>query len=118
MTSWRLVAVAGLVASLACATSVRAEPPCLADIKKLCPEVPGSGWLIQSCLEEHEADLSKGCRAHLDDFRHTAGDLADACAWDAERFCGDESPGGGRIAGCLQQHREQLSPRCKKHFGK
>jgi len=116
---WRsLVAGGALVGSLVAATVASAEPPCLGDVQTLCPNVPANGWLIQDCLRAHEADLSKGCRAHVDDLRHSAADLVAVCTWDIERFCGEESPGGGHIATCLKQHRDNLSPNCKERFGK
>lgn len=38
---------------------------------------------------------------------------AKPCAGDIERFCQGVQPGGGRIAQCLKQHKEQISPSCK-----
>ena len=35
------------------------------------------------------------------------------CAPDAARLCADVQRGGGRIARCLRQHEDQLSPLCK-----
>lgn len=39
-----------------------------------------------------------------------------ACRADAEKFCADVQPGGGRILQCLRQHRNQLSPQCASHL--
>jgi hypothetical protein len=36
-----------------------------------------------------------------------------ACAEDAQRFCADVQPGGGRIMQCLRQHAAELSSGCK-----
>jgi len=38
---------------------------------------------------------------------------ANPCAGDVENFCQGVQPGGGRIAQCLVQHKEELSPGCK-----
>ncbi|HXX53613.1 MAG TPA: cysteine rich repeat-containing protein [Thermodesulfovibrionales bacterium] len=38
------------------------------------------------------------------------------CAGDVVKFCGNVSPGEGRIAGCLKQNEAQLSPACKVHL--
>ncbi len=114
----RLVPIGVLVGSLVCATVASADPPCMKDIQTLCPNVPANGWLIQDCLRAHEGDLSKGCRAHVDDLKETAADLADSCVWDIERLCGEELPGGGRVVACLKEHRERLSPTCKERFAK
>ncbi len=36
-----------------------------------------------------------------------------ACADDIDRYCGDITPGGGRIASCMQAYADQLSRRCQ-----
>ncbi len=36
-----------------------------------------------------------------------------ACGDDLDRFCGDITPGGGRIAACVQAYGDQLSRRCR-----
>jgi hypothetical protein len=36
------------------------------------------------------------------------------CADDISKFCKDVKPGGGRIANCLKEHENDLSPACKK----
>ncbi len=114
----RHIACATFVASLAVAAIAWADPPCMADIQRLCANVPGSADQIQACLKSHEADLSKQCKAHMGELRKTVGDLAATCIWDIERFCGDVRPGGARIAECLKKNRDDLSPTCKDRFGK
>jgi hypothetical protein len=37
------------------------------------------------------------------------------CADDFAKYCKDVQPGGGRIARCLKQHEQELSPACKQH---
>jgi len=37
-----------------------------------------------------------------------------ACAPDLKQFCPNVSPGGGRIAECLRENFERLSPACKE----
>lgn len=39
--------------------------------------------------------------------------IEDACGDDIERFCGDITPGGGRVANCMQAYGDQLSRRCR-----
>jgi cysteine rich repeat protein len=36
-----------------------------------------------------------------------------ACQGDIQQFCKDVQQGGGRIAQCLKQHKQELSPECK-----
>ena len=36
-----------------------------------------------------------------------------ACGNDIERFCSEVTPGGGRIASCMQAYSDQLSRRCQ-----
>jgi hypothetical protein len=38
---------------------------------------------------------------------------AGPCKADAEKFCKDVEPGGGRIKKCLKEHEADLSPECK-----
>jgi hypothetical protein len=41
---------------------------------------------------------------------------AHPCADDAKKFCKDVVPGGGRLAGCLREHANELSPACKERI--
>jgi hypothetical protein len=36
------------------------------------------------------------------------------CMADAARLCPDVEPGGGAQIACLKEHKEELSPACKK----
>jgi hypothetical protein len=40
------------------------------------------------------------------------------CAEDAKKFCGDEKPGGGRIARCMKRHEAELAPACQAEMKK
>lgn len=42
----------------------------------------------------------------------TNAQLRAACRADAERFCAGVQTGGGRIAKCLKQHVQEVSPQC------
>jgi hypothetical protein len=39
--------------------------------------------------------------------------IQDACAEDIDRYCGDITPGGGRIASCVRAYSDQFSFRCR-----
>ncbi|MBJ7534673.1 PRC-barrel domain-containing protein [Rhodomicrobium vannielii ATCC 17100] len=41
------------------------------------------------------------------------GRVEDACGDDIDRFCGDVTPGRGRIAACMEAYSDQLSRRCR-----
>ncbi|HET7764918.1 MAG TPA: cysteine rich repeat-containing protein [Burkholderiales bacterium] len=47
-----------------------------------------------------------------------AGKASGPCAEDAKKFCGDEKPGGGRIARCMKRHESELSPACQGQMKK
>ncbi len=110
----RHVLVLLAVASLGVSGAALAQPagkrdnPCRADAEKLCKGVqPGQGRIVQ-CLEQHQSELSGGCRAAMDE-----GRKKHPCAADAERLCQGVQPGEGRIAQCMKQHESELSAACK-----
>ena len=39
------------------------------------------------------------------------------CLKDTQRWCAQVPGAGGWIQGCLEQHRDDLSPECRKHVG-
>ncbi len=39
--------------------------------------------------------------------------VEDACGDDIEEYCGDVTPGAGRIAACVRAHSDMLSRRCR-----
>jgi hypothetical protein len=90
-----------------------ADPPCVADVKRLCADVPPGGGRTEACLQEHEARLSEACRKALDDLSREVGALAATCRWDIARFCSDVRPGGARVLECLERHEADLAPECK-----
>lgn len=117
MVSSRLILSAALLGTLASAGAGWADPPCLDDIQKFCPN-SRPDQSVQDCLKSHEADLTADCKGHVDGLRKTLRQLANICIWDIERFCGDVTPGGGRMGACLKQNEDNLSPICKAQFDK
>ena len=96
----------------------RGANPCAADVEKFCSKVPIGGGRIQACLNEHEKQLSPACAAAHASMQKQIGSIVATCREDISRFCSDVSPGGGRIAGCLQEHRSELSPACADRLKK
>jgi Cysteine rich repeat len=47
-----------------------------------------------------------GIKAYAEDTR--------PCADDAAKFCKDVQPGGGRMATCLKEHQQDLTPACRQ----
>jgi hypothetical protein len=86
--------------------------PCSDDLEKFCKDVqPGGGRIIE-CLENHENELSAACRVKFQDVMKRINEAKEACAQDIENICKDVQPGGGRIARCLKENKEEISPEC------
>ena len=77
----------------------------------------------QSTYSDHGRDSERGGREDLLD-RLSRSDLRDrlstavqriegACGEDIERFCSDVTPGGGRMASCMDAYSDQLSRSCQ-----
>jgi hypothetical protein len=105
----------GVLASIG---SAAAEPPCRADVKKLCPDATAAGGKVQSCLKAHEAELSQPCKQRIDEIKRRMGPLVAACYYDITHWCSDVSPGGGRVASCLEAKRDELTPECRDRLAK
>ena len=37
--------------------------PCMADVQKLCTDIPAGRGRVAECLTQHKAQLSEGCKA-------------------------------------------------------
>jgi hypothetical protein len=118
-TRSRRLALAWFVLGLASLPGLaRGVTPCAADVEKFCANVPIGGGRIQACLREHEKELSPECAARHENVAKEMGALAATCRDDISRFCSDVSPGQGRVALCLDRHRDDLSPACKDRLPK
>lgn len=95
-----------------------AEPPCAADMRKLCADVPVGAGRVQACLKAHESELSEACRSRVDDLARDAKTLAAICRWDIGRFCSDVTPGRGQVLACLEKNESELDPVCKEALRK
>jgi hypothetical protein len=90
---------------------------CKEDAKKFCTGVRGGGGRIWHCLKQNEATLTPACQAHLqqmkDRLEKKKEQISEACQADKDQFCKDILPGNGRIARCMKEHQDQLSPVCR-----
>lgn len=88
-----------------------APHPCMADAKKLCPDVkPGQGR-IGACFKEHKHQVSAECSARIAEFHEEA----QSCEAEEEKLCPDAAPGPARSA-CVREHLDQLSAECRNFF--
>jgi Cysteine rich repeat len=92
---------------------------CEEDAGKFCAGVQPGGGRIARCLRQHEKDLSEACRnegrklgEERREHRALVQDVQRSCQKDAQKFCSDVKPGGGRVARCLRSHKDELSPAC------
>jgi hypothetical protein len=95
---------------------------CKDDAKKFCAGIRGGRGRIWSCLKQNEAALTPACQVHLQQMKERLEkkkeQVTSACYEDKEKFCKDVLPGDGRIARCMQEHREQLTPACQETLKK
>ena len=66
------------------------------------------------CLKEHEKDLTPCCREKVAGIEKRLEEAKQICAVDTEKFCKGIQPGEGRIAKCLNEHIEEISPDCRE----
>ncbi len=114
-----MAAIALVVGWWGLASTVSAQQgPCADDVKKFCKDVkPGGGRIIR-CLEEHQSELSDGCKKHAETQKAQMQSHGGPCKADVEKFCKDVKRGGGRIAKCLEGHESELSAECKAQRAK
>jgi hypothetical protein len=93
---------------------------CKGDVEQYCKNVqPGQGRMMR-CLHDNQAKLSASCKeqlAQIDEQRRQMHErmhgVAEACKGDAQQYCKDVHPGGGRVARCLKDNEAKLSSACK-----
>ncbi len=113
--------LACLALALAAAVpAARSEDACLADVKRLCPDVKPVGGRVDACLREHAEELSAPCRerrqADEAAARRIIQEFGRACKADVAAFCGGIEAGQGRIIGCLSQHQPELTAPCESQI--
>ncbi len=87
---------------------------CAEEIEQYCKDVKPGGGRLLACLKEHESDLSPTCREKVAELEKMIKEAVQTCAADIERYCKGIQPGEGRIAKCLKEHIEEISPDCRE----
>ena len=116
-----LAILAASYVSVAAAQPAERGSACRPDVEKFCKDVkPGKG-AVARCLVQHESELSPACRESVAQGRQRAAQarqrveaFAEACKADAEKLCQGIRPGQGRIANCLIEKKDQVSPGCRQ----
>ena len=94
---------------------------CKPEIDSYCSQVtPGEGRLL-ACFMAHEDKLSGQCSWALYDamdeleaFIDAVAYVAESCWDDMAEHCGDVQMGEGRVAECLLDKKDVVSPACKQ----
>jgi Cysteine rich repeat len=56
-----------------------------------------------------QTDITKAIQEKL---AAEATKLEESCAGDIKKYCGDVTPGEGRMIYCMQAHEDKISPKC------
>jgi Cysteine rich repeat len=56
-----------------------------------------------------QTDITKAIQEKL---AAEAAKLEESCADDIKKYCGDVTPGEGRMIYCMQAHEDKISPKC------
>jgi Golgi apparatus protein 1 len=93
--------------------------PCGPDANMLCGDIlPGRGGIF-ACLRDHILELPEACQDALSPNRSLQGGSSDThaleepCIGDIRDFCQNVPSGEGRLVRCLEDHRAQISQRCR-----
>ena len=120
---WLVLASFGFAASVSAVESLveSVANGCEKELVGYCSEVtPGEGRIL-ACLYAHEDKLSGQCQyalynasAQLEHAVSALNYVAGQCQNDIEKLCAKVQMGEGRIAQCLENNAESVSPACKQ----
>jgi hypothetical protein len=113
-----MLAIVVCLVTAAGAPADQDAPPCLADTKRFCGQVPPTGSFVQGCLQAHAANLSAACRKRVGQVTRDGEKLTTACRSDLARLCADTPLAAGARETCLVGHRDALSSECRETLEK
>jgi hypothetical protein len=94
----------------------QAANPCRQDVESLCQAAKGDRKQIAQCLKANSDKLSADCKSRREELKSKFKGAQKACETDAETFCAEIEPGGGRIMKCLRENEKNLSESCRGAF--
>lgn len=94
---------------------------CESEIETYCSQVTlGDGRLL-ACFVAHEDKISGQCgwalyeaMAEFDAFANAVAYVATSCWDDIEEHCAEVEMGEGRVATCLLDNKEKVTPQCSQ----
>lgn len=94
---------------------------CKTDIETYCSQVtPGDGRLL-ACFVAHEDKISGQCSyalyqamSEFEAYVNALNYLASSCWDDIADLCGDVELGEGRVARCLLDNEDEVTPECQQ----
>lgn len=131
MKTMRLFAMVGVLSFIGASGAFANEQgggACSEDIKKLCGDPIRDGKSMHECMKSNEAALSQGCKDEMASrkkmFEAKSKEVEAACQADIKQYCGNVTPGEGRMMACLKSYEDKVSAGCKEklprgmHHGK
>ena len=109
----RTMATPALAAWLAAASPAAAEGPCVADARRLCPDVPVGDGRILACFRARWYDVSSACQQVVQEVEGRARQLHAACAGAVWQYCPGVPAGDGRLLACVSARWNDLSSSCR-----
>ena len=99
----------------------RALQACQPEIEAYCSQVTPGGGRILACFVAHEDKISGQCgwalyeaMAAFEDFANAVSYVATSCWDDVVEHCAEVEMGEGRVATCLLENQEEVTPECKQ----
>jgi hypothetical protein len=86
---------------------------CVADLKRLCPDVPPGNNRLRTCMRENIRDVSFPCLVALAKFAEVRRSLKGECSAHLQQQCGNVERRGEQFGACLRSAVASLSDTCK-----